>query len=111
MMSACGRSRYSSRCTITVAIETTTKLSQAIDSAYDIASKGLPGFPGAEELARNYQRKNREGKNRERENREREKAIDDLIKWQVMGAGASGLITGLPGITTLPSQSRRTYSQ
>ncbi len=86
------------------------KLSQAIDSAYDLSSRGLPGFPRAEELARYYQRKNREGnnhegenregKNREGENREREKAIDDLIKWQVMGAGASGLITGLPGITT-----------
>jgi hypothetical protein len=70
-----------------------TAVLQSIDWAYGhVVDGGLPGIPGAEELANDYIKKYPD----------REKAIDNLIDWQVFNAGTAGFLSGLGGIITLP---------
>lgn len=59
------------------------------------------GFSGAEELACKYFCNGRQ-RDRGQDKFGREKAIDNLIKWQVMAAGASEFVTGIGGLMTLP---------
>ena len=63
-----------------------------LDGAYETALDGLPGFSSAEELAYEYLNRIYNEK----------QAAKSLMKWQVVKCGASGFITGLGGILTLP---------
>jgi uncharacterized protein (DUF697 family) len=68
---------------------------KALDLAYDKAVDGVPGLPGlgsAEELARDYLD----------DPGSLEDGVDALIRNQVLKAGASGFLTGLGGVLTLP---------
>ncbi len=65
---------------------------KATDFCYDKAVNGLPGLGTAEEIAKSYI---------EEEGTITSKA-DKLVKWQIAKASASGFITGLGGIITLP---------
>ncbi len=83
-----------------------TKLTEAIDLAFDVSiNNSIPGFAGAEELACKYFREDPQRKREDRntDNQERDKAIDKLVKWQVMAAGAAGFATGIGGLITLPA--------
>jgi uncharacterized protein (DUF697 family) len=65
---------------------------KTLDYCYDAALNGLPGLGTAEEIANNY--KNMEGS--------LEKKAKKLVRWQVAKCFASGFMTGLGGIITLP---------
>ena len=65
---------------------------RALDYAYEKAISGISNLDSAENLANNY---TKEGKSiRE--------SSSSLINWQISKAGASGFLTGLGGIVTLP---------
>lgn len=63
-----------------------------LDSLYDFALAGIPGFDTAEELSQTYIA--RPGTMTQR--------VNLLIRWQNIKAGSSGFITGLGGFLTLP---------
>jgi hypothetical protein len=65
---------------------------KALDYGYDKAVNGLPGMETAEELASGYIQN--EGTLGDQAN--------ELVKWQIAKAGASGFLTGLGGVITLP---------
>ncbi len=65
---------------------------KALDWAYDKAVNGIPGCDSAEEMAMDYLRGT--GSLRDKANR--------LIRWQNTKSGASGFLTGLGGLVTLP---------
>lgn len=67
-------------------------MSKALTWAYQIAVSGGPGFESAEELAASYA--DVSGDTRSRAQR--------LVRWQVAKAGATGFVTGLPGLAFLP---------
>ena len=72
-----------------------TIVGKALDLAYDKAVDGVPGVPGmesAEGLAKDYL--NDPGS--------LEDAVNALIRYQVVKATASGFVTGLGGLLTLP---------
>lgn len=72
-----------------------TVIGKALDLAYDKAVDGVPGVPGlesAEGMARDYLN----------DPLPLEKQVDALIRAQVLKASASGFVTGLGGIITLP---------
>ncbi len=64
-----------------------------LDSIYDKALQGLPATPTIEELAEGYLKVN---------NNDKEKAIDSLIKWAVVKSSASGFVSSVGGLITLP---------
>jgi len=64
----------------------------ALDYCYNKAISGLPGFDTAEELAREYMAGEGNLKSK----------ADSLVRWQIAKAGASGFLTGLGGIITMP---------
>jgi hypothetical protein len=63
-----------------------------LDWTYEKAIHGFPGLNSASELALTYM---------EQEGTLREKA-DSLIRWQNAKSGASGFVTGIGGLITLP---------
>jgi hypothetical protein len=63
-----------------------------LDTLYDNALEGLPGSETAVELAEDYLK----------DNGTVDEAIDSLINWQVAKCGATGFLTGLGGLITLP---------
>lgn len=63
-----------------------------LDSLYNVALTGIPGFDTAPELAQTYLE--RPGTMHHR--------VNSLIRWQNVKAGSSGFITGLGGFLTLP---------
>jgi len=63
-----------------------------LDLTYNAALKGIPGLGTAEELAEEYIKKAPTI----------DEAIDKLIFWQTSKCTASGAVTGLGGIITLP---------
>ena len=65
---------------------------QALDWAYDKAINGIPGAETAEELGEDY--KNESGS--------LDDHIDSLIRWQIAKCSASGFLSGLGGVVTLP---------
>lgn len=65
---------------------------QALDWAYDKAINGIPGAENAEELGDDY--KNEPGS--------LDDNIDSLIRWQIAKCSASGFLSGLGGVITLP---------
>lgn len=65
---------------------------KAMDWAYDKAVAGIGGFDSAEDIAADYLKQN--GSLRDKAN--------SLIRWQNAKAGASGFVTGLGGLITLP---------
>ncbi len=72
-----------------------TTITKVLDVAYDKAVEGIPGVPGveaAEDLAKDYL--NDEGSLADQ--------VDTLIRYQVVKASASGFLTGLGGLLTLP---------
>lgn len=64
-----------------------------LDSIYDNALEGLPTTSTIEELAEDYLKAN---------NGNKEKAIDSLIKWAITKSSASGFVSSVGGIITLP---------
>jgi len=64
----------------------------ALDWAYDKALNGVPGLDSAGKMAQKYM--TMEGTLHERAN--------SLIRWQNAKAGASGFLTGIGGLMTLP---------
>lgn len=72
--------------------EDASVVQKALGWAYDHALKGFPGEPTAIELAEDYLR----------EHADVEDAIRSLINWQTLKCGASGFVTGLGGVLTLP---------
>ncbi|GGM23700.1 hypothetical protein GCM10009425_38230 [Pseudomonas asuensis] len=71
---------------------TTTKLTQALEWAYEKAMDGIPGTGSAKEFAEEYRRNNSTPMS----------AANSLIRWQNTKAGTSGFVTGLGGVITLP---------
>lgn len=65
---------------------------QVLDTVYEKALDGLPGSESIAELAEAYLK----------EDGALDKQIDDLIFWQAAKTAASGFITGLGGMITLP---------
>ena len=65
---------------------------KALDWGYENAVNGIPGFDSAYEMAKNYKVKGDDPK----------KNVNSLIRWQNTKAGASGFLTGLGGIITMP---------
>ena len=65
---------------------------QALDWAYDKAINGIPGAETAAELGDDY--KNESGS--------LDDHIDSLIRWQIAKCSASGFLSGLGGVVTLP---------
>lgn len=71
---------------------TQSAISKVLDWAYEKAVEGVPGLDSAQELAASYAKGGGS-------------VIDQansLIRWQNTKAGASGLLSGLGGILTLP---------
>ena len=64
-----------------------------LDSIYDNALEGLPATSTIEELAEDHLKAN---------NNNKKKAIDSLIKWAIAKSSASGFITSVGGLITLP---------
>lgn len=71
---------------------TESKLSQALEWAYEKAMDGIPGTGTAQEFAEEYLRNNGSPLD----------AANSLIRWQNTKAATSGFLTGLGGIITLP---------
>lgn len=67
-------------------------IAKTLDWAYERALSGLGGVDSAYALANSYMQK--EGT--------LEQQVDSLIKWQVSKAAASGFLTGIGGVMTLP---------
>lgn len=67
-------------------------MQKALSWAWDKSLNGVPGIGTAEELAESYLT----------ENSSVENAIDELITCQCRKCGASGFMTGLGGLVTLP---------
>jgi uncharacterized protein (DUF697 family) len=72
---------------------TESKIQQALGYAYDKALVGFTGVDSALELVENYKK--------EYPNNNL-KQVDALIRWQVTKSAASGFLTGLGGLITLP---------
>jgi uncharacterized membrane protein YcjF (UPF0283 family) len=68
------------------------KLHKALNAAYDLALRGLPASPNVEALAAEYLA--RPGTIDEQ--------VAQLIRWQSAKCAASGFLTGLGGLITLP---------
>ena len=71
---------------------TEDKMLQVLDTCYEKAILGLPGFETAQELGDKYLEKYQDV----------EKAIDKFIAFQEAKCMTSGFITGLGGVLTLP---------
>ncbi|MTP85391.1 EcsC family protein, partial [Turicibacter sanguinis] len=71
---------------------TEDKMLQVLDTCYEKAIRGLPGFETAQELGDKYLEKYQDV----------EKAIDKFIAFQEAKCMTSGFITGLGGVLTLP---------
>ena len=71
---------------------TQSTIVKAMDWAYDKAVAGIGGFDSAEDIAADYLKQN--GSLRDKAN--------CLIRWQNAKAGASGFVTGLGSLITLP---------
>ncbi|MBP3903312.1 EcsC family protein [Turicibacter sp.] len=71
---------------------TEDKMLQVLDTCYEKAIQGLPGFETAQELGDKYLEKYQDV----------EKAIDKFIALQEAKCMTSGFITGLGGVLTLP---------
>ena len=71
---------------------TPSKMMAVLDWAYDKAVGGVTGLGSAAEMASDYTSKETD----------LHKCADSLIRWQNSKAGASGFVTGLGGIITLP---------
>ena len=71
---------------------TEDKMLQVLDTCYEKAIQGLPGFETAQELGDKYLEKYQDV----------EKAIDKFIAFQEAKCMTSGFITGLGGVLTLP---------
>lgn len=71
---------------------TEDKMLQVLDTCYEEAIQGLPGFETAQELGDKYLEKYQDV----------EKAIDKFIAFQEAKCMTSGFITGLGGVLTLP---------
>ena len=71
-----------------------TTIQKALDFCYDQVLEGIPkiGVKGAEDLAEEYRRSPGSLSSQ----------VDSLINWQCAKTGASGFLTGLGGIMTLP---------
>lgn len=72
-----------------------TIVGKALDLPYEKAVEGVPGVPGlesAEALAKDYLD----------DSGSLEDRVDTLIRYQVLKATASGFVTGLGGVLTLP---------
>lgn len=69
-----------------------TTLIRAADSLYEKALDGIPGFSSVEEMAQEY----RQGPE------SLEDQVDTLVRYQVAKASASGFLTGVGGVLTLP---------
>ena len=68
-------------------------IADAIEWGYErVVEPEVFGIVGAEELAEEYRKTTSDV----------ETAIDQLIRWQVMQAGAAGFVTGIGGVFTLP---------
>ncbi|OBZ32693.1 EcsC family protein [Megasphaera sp. DISK 18] len=74
------------------ALITEEMMQNALSWAWDSSINGVPGSGTAVELANDYLK----------ENENLESAIDSLVSWQVRKCGASGFITGLGGLATMP---------
>lgn len=68
------------------------KMMQLLDWSYEKILNGMPGVSDSYELAQDYLRKHSSV----------EKSVDALIRIQNTKAGASGFVSGLGGIITLP---------
>ena len=66
---------------------------KTLDSFYDNVLEGLPSTPTIEKLAEDYLQKN---------NGDKDKAINSLIKWGTAKSSATGFITSIGGLITLP---------
>lgn len=71
-----------------------TTIQKALDFVYDQALEGIPkiGAKSAEDLAEEYRRSPGSLSSQ----------VDSLINWQCAKTGASGFLTGLGGVMTLP---------
>ncbi len=67
-------------------------IAKTLDWAYDRALSGFGGVDSAYALAHSYMEKDGS----------LEEQVDSLIKWQVSKAAASGFLTGIGGVMTLP---------
>lgn len=68
------------------------KMTKLLDWTYDLVLVGAPGLPGVEKLAQSYVTP---GKSLSEQ-------IDSLIRWQTTKTAATGFVTGLGGLLTLP---------
>lgn len=68
------------------------QLGEILKTAYEKATKGLPGMKTAEEVAEEYLEKYPS----------KEKAISKLVNTQIAKCSTSGFLTGLGGLITLP---------
>lgn len=68
-------------------------MTKALEWAYDHATAAIPGIGDASELAEKHLKRN-QGRPA--------KAIDELIAWQVGYAGATGFLSNIGGLVTLP---------
>lgn len=64
----------------------------ALDYGYEKALNGIPGFDSAEDMAKDFINNGDDSI----EN------CNSLIRWQISKAGASGFVTGLGGLITMP---------
>lgn len=71
---------------------TQSKIMSVLDWAYDKAVDGVTGLGSAADMAGDYTSKETD----------LHKCADSLIRWQNSKAGASGFVTGLGGLITLP---------
>ena len=69
-----------------------SKMMQVLDWGYDKAINGVAGLDSAIEIAEDYM--NKEDSLVEQAN--------SLIRWQIVKAGTSGFLTGLPGVLAMP---------
>ncbi len=72
--------------------ESVGNIQKVLDFAYDKAVNGVAGLDSAQELAESHMKKGGS----------LEDNVNSLIRWQNTKAGASGFITGLPGIMAMP---------
>ncbi len=67
-------------------------LTEMIDGAYDAALQGGAGFESVDGLAATYRKE--PGSPKEQ--------AESMVRWQMGKAGATGFLTGLPGLVALP---------
>ncbi len=71
---------------------TESKIMDVLNWSYEKAVNGVPGLDSAYDLAADYMKSNDSLYSQ----------ANSLIRWQNTKAGASGFLTGLGGIITLP---------